>query len=218
MFDLSTKAISFNFLNVQSAQYMHPDMYYEHPSEILEYCLSNLSRFSVVNQSYPLYEFTVTVFKEPFVKSQISDPSLSRFLVSKLTKRIAIVPARAGSKRIQKNIRNFCGKPILSYILHAIQDSSLFDVVHVSTDSTEIASIAEAEGFPVDFYRPFELADDITPLYPVVRFVLSTYLERDISFDTAALLMPCSPLISSSDLVKHVPLLKNRLIIFLSLV
>jgi len=79
MFDLSTKAISFNFLNAQSAQYMHPDMYYEHPSEILEYCLSNLSRFSVINQSYPLYEFTVTVFKDSFVKSQISDSSLSRF-------------------------------------------------------------------------------------------------------------------------------------------
>ena len=123
--------------------------------------------------------------------------------MSNLTKRIAIVPARAGSKRIpKKNIRNFCGKPILSYILHAIQDSFLFDVVHVSTDSTEIASIAEAEGFPVDFYRPLELADDITPLYPVVRYVLSNYLKRDVSFDTAALLMPCSPLISSSDLVQ----------------
>lgn len=120
-----------------------------------------------------------------------------------MTSRIAILPARAGSKRIpNKNIRDFCGKPIISYILTAISESSLFDVVHVSTDSTEIASIVEKEGFPVDFLRPSHLADDLTPLYPVVRYVLNTYLQRGRSFDTAAILMPCAPLITTSDLVQ----------------
>ena len=120
-----------------------------------------------------------------------------------MTKRIAIIPARGGSKRIpKKNIRNFCGKPIISYILRAASDSRLFDEIHVSTDCPEIASIVENEGYPVAFFRPSKLSDDFTPLYPVVRYVLNTYLERGLSFDTAALLMPCSPLINSSDLLE----------------
>lgn len=120
-----------------------------------------------------------------------------------MTKRIAIIPARSGSKRIpKKNIRNFCGKPIISYILRAISDSCLFDEIHVSTDCAEIASIVETEGYPVAFFRPPILSDDFTPLYPVVRYVLNTYLQRGLSFDTAALFMPCSPLINSSDLLE----------------
>ena len=120
-----------------------------------------------------------------------------------MTKRIAIIPARGGSKRIpKKNIRNFCGKPIISYILRAASDSRLFDEIHVSTDCPAIASIVENEGYPVAFFRPSKLSDDFTPLYPVVRYVLNTYLERGLSFDTAALLMPCSPLINSSDLLE----------------
>ena len=91
-----------------------------------------------------------------------------------MTKRIAIIPARGGSKRIPtKNIRNFCGKPIISYILHAVSDSCLFDEIHVSTDCTEIASVVETEGYPVAFYRPSNLSDDFTS-YPVVRYVLNT--------------------------------------------
>jgi pseudaminic acid cytidylyltransferase len=127
-----------------------------------------------------------------------------------MSKRIAIVPARAGSKRIpKKNIRNFCGKPIICYILSAISESSLFDVVHVSTDCHKIASIVESAGYPVDFLRPHNLADDFTPLYPVAKFVLNTYLERGQSFDTVALLMPCSPLITSSDLTQACALFEN---------
>ena len=58
--------------------------------------------------------------------------------------RIAIIPARGGSKRIQnKNIKNFCGKPIISYILKVVKESQLFDVIHVSTDSEEIKKIVE---------------------------------------------------------------------------
>lgn len=79
MFKMSTKAISFNFLNAQVAQYHHPDMYYEMPSQILEYCTSHLSRFCLVNHSYPLYEFTVTVFKDEYVKSLFPDQTFSRY-------------------------------------------------------------------------------------------------------------------------------------------
>lgn len=79
MYEMSTKAISFNFLNAQTAQYIHPDMYYEQPSEVLEFCLNSLSRFCIINQSYPLYEFTVTVFNESYLKSQISDPAILRY-------------------------------------------------------------------------------------------------------------------------------------------
>ena len=57
-------------------------------------------------------------------------------------KRLAIIPARGGSKRIlKKNIKQFCGRPMISYPIEAIQNSGLFDAIHVSTDSDEIAEL-----------------------------------------------------------------------------
>ena len=54
-------------------------------------------------------------------------------------KRLAIIPARRGSKRIpNKNIRKFCGRPIIHYVLEIINESKLFDTVHVSTDCDQI--------------------------------------------------------------------------------
>ena len=73
-------------------------------------------------------------------------------------KRIAIIPARGGSKRIPgKNIKLFCGKPIISYVLDAAKCSNLFDVIHVSTDNQEIASVVKDLGFSVDFMREGKL-------------------------------------------------------------
>ena len=116
--------------------------------------------------------------------------------------RIAIIPARGGSKRMPgKNIHPFCGKPVIAYPLAAARASGLFDRIHVSTDDPEIRATVESLGFPVEFPRPSHLCDDHTPLLPVLHWVLDEYLRRKIPFDEVCLILPCSPLILAEDLV-----------------
>lgn len=110
--------------------------------------------------------------------------------------RLAIVPARGGSTRIpEKNIRDFCGKPMIAHILNAARKSGLFEFIHVSTESTHIAEIVQRLGFPIDFPRPGELANDHTPLMPVLKYVVETYQSSGRRFDEIWLLMACAPLI-----------------------
>jgi N-acylneuraminate cytidylyltransferase len=117
--------------------------------------------------------------------------------------RIAIVPARGGSKRIpDKNIVDFLGAPLMSYSIRAAQQSGLFDVIHVSTESQRIADVAASLGVPADFLRDPALADDHTPLLPVLSWVLQQYSRRGREFDTVCLLMPTAPLIEADDLRK----------------
>jgi hypothetical protein len=93
-------------------------------------------------------------------------------LVEVMAGRIAIIPARGDSKRIpDKNIRDFCGKPMILYALEAARDSALFDCIHVLTDSKKILETALKEGFDVDFMRTAELSDDHTPIMPVLKYV-----------------------------------------------
>lgn len=116
-------------------------------------------------------------------------------------KRLAVVPARGGSKRIpNKNIRDFCGRPMIAHVLAAARDSGLFETIHVSTESDSIRSVAEKLGFPPDFSRPDSLAGDHAPIMPVLKYVLEEYLNRGISFDSVVLLMACAPLITQHDL------------------
>jgi pseudaminic acid cytidylyltransferase len=116
--------------------------------------------------------------------------------------RLAIIPARGGSKRIpDKNIRDFCGRPMIGHILQAAATSKLFDTIHVSTESRRIADVVQSLGHPVDFFRPDELADDHTPLMPVLRYVVETYAAKGRHYDEIWLLMPCSPLIGPDDLI-----------------
>jgi len=125
-------------------------------------------------------------------------------------KRIAIIPARGGSKRIpKKNIKNLCGKPIIAYVLDAVEESSLFDVIHVSTDSQEIVTVVENLGFSVDFMRSDELSDDYTPIMPVLKWVLEQYKDSNIDFDEVASIMPCAPFIEAGDLVNASNLLRS---------
>ena len=83
---------------------------------------------------------------------------------------VALIPARGGSKRIpRKNIKNFCGKPIIAYSIEAASASKCFDRIVVSTDDEEIASIATHYGAEVPFIRPSELADDFASTIDVVN-------------------------------------------------
>lgn len=118
-------------------------------------------------------------------------------------KRLAIVPARGGSKRIpNKNIRDFCGRPMITHVLGAARDSDLFSVIHVSTESESIRAVAADFGLPPDFPRPDELAGDHTPIMPVLRFVAEEYAKRGEHFDEIWLLMACAPLVDAQDLEK----------------
>ena len=86
--------------------------------------------------------------------------------------KLCVIPARGGSKRIpRKNIRPFCGKPILAYSIEAALETGLFDRVMVSTDDEEIAEVAQAHGAEIPFLRPGELADDHTGTNAVAQAV-----------------------------------------------
>lgn len=114
--------------------------------------------------------------------------------------RIAIVPARGGSKRIpKKNIVDFYGEPIIVRTLRNLQDSNKFDMIHVSTDDEEIRKVAAAHGADVSFLRPTELSTDSAPILPVVRWVIDQFMDNGKSFSTVMLAMPCAPLLGPSD-------------------
>ena len=87
--------------------------------------------------------------------------------------RVAIIPARGGSKRIpRKNIREFCGKPMIAWSIEAALRSGCFDRVIVSTDDDEIAKIAENYGAEVPFRRPASISDDYTVTRSVVNHAI----------------------------------------------
>ena len=86
---------------------------------------------------------------------------------------IAVIPARGGSKRIpRKNIKEFCGKPMIAYSIEAARKSECFDKIIVSTDDEEIAEVAKRYGAEVPFMRPLELSDDFTPTIPVIAHAI----------------------------------------------
>ena len=92
--------------------------------------------------------------------------------------KIAVIPARGGSKRLpRKNLLLFCGEPVIYYPIRAALESDLFDRVIVSTDNEEIAECAACQGAEIPFLRPKELADDYTGTGPVVRHAIE-WLEK----------------------------------------
>ena len=125
--------------------------------------------------------------------------------------RIAIIPARGGSKRIpRKNIRSFCGKPILAYSVEAALKSDLFDEVMVSTDDAEIAEVAEKFGASVPFMRSAETANDFAILKDVLNEVLAKYAEFGKSFDEVCCILPTAPLIEADDIRKSHEILEKE--------
>lgn len=119
-----------------------------------------------------------------------------------MLKKILIIPARIGSKRIkEKNIKYFCGKPIINYSIESALKSKLFDEIHISTDSEKVKSMVKKYPINISFLRPKKISSDVTPLMKVFDFVVNKYMKKDIIFDQIWYLMPCSPLITSSDLI-----------------
>ena len=89
---------------------------------------------------------------------------------------------------------------MIGHILQTARDSDLFKVIHVSTEDEEIIEIANRLGFQIDFPRIPELADDLTPIMPVLKWVTQTYIDKGKTFDEIWLLMACAPLITAMDL------------------
>jgi len=116
---------------------------------------------------------------------------------------IAVIPARGGSKRIpRKNIRPFCGKPIIAYSVETAMKSGLFDSVVVSTNDEEIAKIARKHGADVPFMRPAELSDDFTGTTPVFRHAVEWHLDNGHDVSAACCIYATAPFTTTEDIIK----------------
>ncbi len=118
-------------------------------------------------------------------------------------KRIAIIPARAGSKRIKnKNTKLFHGKPIISYPILELSSSNIFKKIFVSTEKKSIKTISEKYGASVDFLRPKSLSKDNIPLKLVLKNVISEFDKKNEIYDEIWLVYACNPLLSKKDILK----------------
>jgi N-acylneuraminate cytidylyltransferase len=116
-------------------------------------------------------------------------------------KKLAIITARGGSKRIPyKNIKEFCGKPILSYSIEAALNSKIFDTVMVSTDDEQIANIAREYGAKVPFYRSEKTSNDYATTNDVLLEVLEEYENRGEHYDLACCIYPTAPFVTPEKL------------------
>jgi N-acylneuraminate cytidylyltransferase len=123
---------------------------------------------------------------------------------------LAIIPARGGSKRIpRKNIRDFLGKPIISYSINAALASGVFNEVMVSTDDEEIAQVSQQYGAHIPFYRSKYLSSDMATTASVLIEVLDEYEKRGEKFDRICCLYPCAPFITSKRLKEGMETLAN---------
>lgn len=110
---------------------------------------------------------------------------------------VAIITARGGSKRIpKKNIKKFCGKPIIAYSIEAAIKSGLFGEVMVSTDSEEIANVAKSYGASVPFFRSKSTSDDFASTVDVLKEVMEEYQKRKEQFEWIFCLYPTAPFIT----------------------
>lgn len=110
--------------------------------------------------------------------------------------RLAVIPARGGSKRIpRKNIKLFCGKPMVAWSIETSLQSGCFDEVIVSTDDLEIAEIAKQWGAQVPFMRPAALADDHTGTLLVVAHAIDWYAHKNRVPDHVCCIYPTAPLL-----------------------
>jgi CMP-N,N'-diacetyllegionaminic acid synthase len=125
---------------------------------------------------------------------------------------IAIIPARGGSKGLpRKNVLDVCGKPLIAWSIEKALKSKYLDVVLVTTDSEEIATVARRHGAEVPFLRPGELATDRSSTYDALRHALGYYRDSaQREFDYTVLLEPTSPLREDDDIDRMLAMLDAR--------
>jgi CMP-N-acetylneuraminic acid synthetase len=132
---------------------------------------------------------------------------------------LAIIPARSGSKGLKnKNILNFCKKPLIYWTIRAAQNCKLLDEVVVSTDSKKIKSIAEKFDAKVPFLRPKRISQDNSPSYSLVKHCIDFFKKKKIYFDFIVLLEPTSPIRKKNDIENSIKkFLENKLDSLISL-
>ena len=124
--------------------------------------------------------------------------------------KIAVIPARGGSKRIpRKNIKIFAGKPMIAHAIGAAKVSGLFERIVVTTDDEEIGEIARGYGAETPFMRPAELADDHTPTVPVVAHAIQYCRALGWNVEQVCCIYPGVPFIQASDLAAAFELLQR---------
>jgi N-acylneuraminate cytidylyltransferase len=115
--------------------------------------------------------------------------------------KIAVIPARGGSKRIpRKNIKHFCGKPMIAWSIMAARESGLFNRIIVSTDDAEIAEVAKAWGAETPFVRPLELSNDFAGTTEVIAHATQWALDAGLKLDAVCCIYATAPLIQAEDL------------------
>ncbi len=125
-------------------------------------------------------------------------------------KNLAMITARGGSKRIpRKNIKEFCGKPIICYSIEAALASGVFDEVMVSTDDPEIAEVARRDGGNVPFLRSAETAGDYASTDDVIMEVLKAYEQQGKVFDAFCCIYPTAPFVTGQRLKEAMDLLSE---------
>ena len=116
---------------------------------------------------------------------------------------IAIIPARGGSKRIKnKNLRNFFGKPLISYSILAAKKSKLFKRIIVSTDDKKIKKISEKYGAEVPFLRPKNISGDKTKAQDVFIHAIRYLEKKKVKFNYVCGIYPTAPLLQIKDLIQ----------------
>jgi pseudaminic acid cytidylyltransferase len=123
--------------------------------------------------------------------------------------KVAIIPARGGSKRILgKNIKDFFGKPVIAYSIEAAMASGCFDKIIVSTDDEQIASVAKACGAEVPFIRPSDIADDFATTGQVLKHAVQWCQTQGFQLDLVCCIYACSPFIAPTKIREAMELLK----------
>ncbi|CAM0553726.1 CMP-N,N'-diacetyllegionaminic acid synthase [Vreelandella titanicae] len=129
--------------------------------------------------------------------------------------RIAIIPARGGSKRIpRKNIKDFCGKPMMAWSIEAAKASGCFDRIIVSTDDREIAKVAEQWGAEAPFLRPNDLADDYTGTLPVIRHAVEWLNDHEMIVGYACCVYATAPFVTPEDIQRGWELMQQSVASF----
>jgi len=126
-------------------------------------------------------------------------------------KNLAVIPARGGSKRIpHKNIKPFCGKPILAYAIAAARASRLFEEIVVSTDDAQIAAVARQWGASTPFLRPAALADDYTGTNAVAAHAAQWFLDHHRPVDHVCCIYATAPFVQPRFLIQGLEMLRRR--------
>jgi pseudaminic acid cytidylyltransferase len=115
--------------------------------------------------------------------------------------KIAVIPARGGSKRIpRKNIKDFFGKPMIAWSIEAARGSGLFDHIIVSTDDVEIAEVSLQWGAEVPFMRPAELSSDFTGTTPVIAHATQWAYAHGLDLEAVCCIYATAPFVKVEDI------------------